>query len=165
MDRPPPNDLSNVAGQQLPRTHWDCRNYRGPRGTMVAAVGPTAIDVEWETESGESGATPVTRESLNVWVMPANYSKDFAPLSAVVGLLRVCKPGTDGPTKLYTGPEAIVFGMPSMLYRKDPVYDEIFRKARKKLVFVGSPSDDPARLSWVSWADDLAAALQIECAR
>jgi len=167
IDEPPAGDfyarMSEMAGGDLPNGHWDCRDYDGPRGIMVEAVGPIPVAVEWETESGESGVTPVTSESLKIWVMPPGYKKDFAPFSELLALFGlVCERSHDEPQRLFQGPEAIVYGLPSMLYRKAPVYDEIFLKAKKKLVFVASPDVDPSRLSWVSWATDLETALTNE---
>ena len=162
MDEPPANAVF-AAGGDLPSGHWDCRDYNGPRGTMVEAVGPTPIEVEWETESGEAGSTPVTWESVKIWVMPPDYKKDFALLSTVLGFAGLlCERSDDKPQALLHGPEVIVYGLPSILYRKDPVYDEIFRKATKKLVFASAPDVDPSRLSWTSWKSDLEAELRSE---
>jgi hypothetical protein len=129
---------------------------------MVEAVGPTPVEVEWETESGESGSTPVTHESIKIWVMPPDYRKDFGPLTRIIALLTFCEIYQPETTRLYKGGGAVVYGLPSTLGRKDPVYDEIFRKAKRKLVFVDSPGDDPSRLSWKSWASDLEVALRSE---
>ena len=65
---------------QLPQGHywgdWG-RDYAGPRGRHVVAVGPQPVAMSWRANDGTPHKDAIACESLDVWIMPANYREGF----------------------------------------------------------------------------------------
>jgi hypothetical protein len=61
--------------------HWD-ENYTGPRGLLLIAKGTRPVNANFRDTNGNWHAIHVATESLEIWLMPNNYSDShFAWLS------------------------------------------------------------------------------------
>jgi hypothetical protein len=93
---------------QLPQGHywgdWS-RDYAGPRGRDVVAVGPQPVALSWRANDGSSHTDSIARESLDIWIMPANYREGFWS--------RINLHAPEHPTEIFSGSSVKVFAMPS----------------------------------------------------
>src|SRR5437870_8484536 len=77
---PPGWTLANRIEGQLPEGHywgdWG-RDYKGPRGRQLILVGPRRVELSWRDNAGVWRHEPLAKESLEIWLMPADYSEGF----------------------------------------------------------------------------------------
>ena len=137
---------------QLPQGHywgdWG-RDYAGPRGRHVVAVGPEPVAMSWRANDGNAHKEAIARESLDVWIMPANYREGFWS--------RINLHAPEHPTELFAGENVKVFAMPSHALVDQTPLKEILANATET-----DWPDSPWRsgkLSWTSWRTTLASAL------
>jgi hypothetical protein len=137
---------------QLPQGHywgdWG-RDYTGPRGRHLVLVGPQSVAMSWRANDGSSHSDAIARESLNVWIMPANYHEGFWS--------RINPHAREPPKEVFVGGHMKAFAMPS-----HEVVDETrYKNIRADAVEMDWP-DSPSRskkLSWPTWRTELAAVL------
>ena len=77
----PPSWLvaSQLEGQLPQGYYWGDwgRDYAGPRGRELVLVGPTPVEFSWADDLGVRHREPIAKESLEVWLMPADFSEGF----------------------------------------------------------------------------------------
>lgn len=86
---------------QLPQGHYwgDAgRDYAGPRGRHVVAVGPQPVVMSWHANDGTAHKDAIARESLDVWIMPGNYREGFWS--------RINLHAPEHPTEIFAGENA-----------------------------------------------------------
>src|SRR5260370_24199935 len=80
---PPGWTLAERKSGEIPwGHHWD-QNYTGPKGLLVIAKGTRPVDAEFGEANGKWRAVRVATESLEIWLMPSNYSDPPRPLFAI----------------------------------------------------------------------------------
>jgi hypothetical protein len=105
--------------------------------------------MSWRANDGSSHSEPIARESLNVWIMPANYHEGFWS--------RINPDAPEPPDEVFVGANVKAFAMPSHVLIDQTRFKNICADA----VEMDWP-DSPARskkLSWPTWRPVLAAAL------
>ena len=139
---------------QLPQGHywgdWG-RDYAGPRGRHVVAVGPQPVAISWRANDGTAHKDAIARESLDVWIMPANYREGFWS--------RINLHAPEHPTEVFAGESVKVFAMPSHALVDQVRFKNILANANET-----DWPDSPARtkkLSWATWRATLAGALVV----
>lgn len=134
---------------QLPQGHY-CgdwgRDYAGPRGHVVA-VGPQAVAMSWRANDGTAHKDAIARESLDVWIMPANYREGLWS--------RVNLHAPEHPTEVFAGASVKVFAMPSHALVDQVRFKSILANANEtdwpdspahdKEALVGDVADDTVR--------------------
>lgn len=137
---------------QLPRGHywgdWG-RDYTGPLGRHMVLVGPQSVAMFWRATDGSSHSDAIARESLDVWIMPANYHEGFWS--------RINPEAPEHPIDVFVGANVRVFAMPSHTLIDQKHFTRILADATET-DWPGSPSRTQ-KLSWPMWRTTLITAL------
>jgi hypothetical protein len=137
---------------RLPQGHywgdWG-RDYTGPRGRYVVAVGPQSVAMSWRANDGSWHTDAIARESLDVWIMPGNYREGFWS--------RINLHAPEHPTQVFSGSSVTVFAIPSHAVIDQTRFEEILASAAET-DWPDSPSRS-RKLSWTAWRTTIAAAL------
>ena len=137
---------------QLPQGHYwgdSGRDYAGPRGRHLVAIGPQPVAMSWRANDGSSHKDAISRESLDIWIMPANYREGFWS--------RISLHAPEHPTEVFSGSSVKVFAMPSHALIDQTRFKEILANAAET-DWPDSPSRS-GKLSWTTWQTTLASAL------
>ncbi len=130
--------------------HWG-QTYSGPKGVLLIAKGLRSVNSEFLDSNGKWLPTPVGTESLNIWLMPRNYSESPRPLFHAPIQPTVVR--NRGPVKVYARPSSV------------ESYPQQFKELLSKSKGVRSPDspwNSPASLTWKDWRLQLSEAFQKE---
>ena len=137
---------------QLPQGHywgdWG-RDYAGPRGRHMVAVGPQPVAMSWRANDGSSRKDPIARESLDIWIMPGDYREGFWS--------RINPHAPQHPTMVFSGTNVTVFAMPSHKLIDETRFKQI--GANATLTEWPASPWNTGKLSWADWRTTLADAL------
>ena len=144
--------LLNTEAEQYPYGHHYCGSYEGEMGYKVTLVGPTAVKVNWTTESGEDRVTDVGVESIELWLMPGHY-KDakFAWL---------CFHRPVQPSHVLDSSSLQVFGKASHYIDPQGRFGKEVLPKATSIRWPESPATNPAHVSWKTWQTDISKALK-----
>jgi hypothetical protein len=107
--------------------------------------------MSWRARDGSSHNDAIARESLDVWIMPANYHEGFWS--------RINPDAPEHPTEVFSGDSVTVFAMPSHL--ADPARFKGILANATETAWPDSPSRT-RKLSWTAWRTTLADALAVD---
>lgn len=130
--------------------HWN-ENYTGPKGLLVVVTGTRPVHAEFIAPNGESNVVHVATESLDILLMPGNYSNSRL---AWLDLDRPIQPTTiigRGPIKVYAEP--------SHLLLSEKRFKELLSDTNG-IAWVDSPFDSPQLLTWQDWRSKLKKAIE-----
>ena len=113
------------------------------------ALGPQPVAVFWRARDGSSHKDAIARESLDIWIMPANYRESFWS--------RLSLHAPEHPMEVFSGSSVKVFAMPSHASIDQTRFKEILANAAET-DWPDSPSRS-RKLSWTTWQTTLASAL------
>jgi hypothetical protein len=105
--------------------------------------------MSWRANDGTAHKDAIARESLDVWIMSANYREGFWS--------RINLHAPEHPTEVFAGDSVKVFAMPSHALVDQVRFENILANANET-----DWPDSPARtkkLSWATWRTTLASAL------
>jgi len=135
--------VARIEDGQLPTGHywgdWGA-NYTGPRGRHLVLLGPGTVNVCWKDAAGTWRNDAVARESLDVWLMPENYSESLWS--------RINPHAPPTPWLLSSRGGIQLYAMPSHEVVDQKRFDAILRAALE----VDWPRS-PGRTGEVSWGD------------
>lgn len=136
---------------QIPWGHHWCDDYRGPRGIKLIAVGPRIVNAQMrDRATGQWTSQPLAREAVEIWVMPAAY-RDSA--TAALCLHRPIQP--ESISRTY---EVAVWARPAHRMNSTVEFDAALAQSSAS-GWPESPWNDWSKLSWTTWRQDLAKAL------
>lgn len=145
--------VTEVKTNQIPYGHHWNKNYDGPTGRLVILKGTRPVHAEFCDTRGNWYPIHVATESLEIWIMPAEYHNsafsvfDFhRPIQPVVVVNR-------GPVK--------VFGHPSHVLLSEQKFNEMLHKFNG-VRWPDSPGNDPALLTWKDWRRELKKSIESE---
>jgi hypothetical protein len=143
--------IANVKSNEIPYGHHWGENYIGPTGTLVILKGIRPVNAEFSDANGKWRAARVATESLEIWLMPSNYSDSrFAWLSSdrPVQPIAVINHGL---IKVYASQWALLLS--------DKDFNELLKKSTG--VRWPDPQVDSAKfLTWNDWRQKLRIAIE-----
>ncbi|MGI8965358.1 MAG: hypothetical protein ACR2H1_04625, partial [Limisphaerales bacterium] len=152
---PPGWTIAERKSNQIPwGHHWD-QNYTGPKGVLVIAKGNRPVNAEFGDPTGKWRVVDVATESLEIWLMPSNYSDSWLRLSAH----RPIQPKVvvnHGPIKVYA--------RPSHLLLSPQDFNKILSNTNS-VRWPDSPVNFPKSLTWKDWRLKLSKAIEKEFAK
>jgi hypothetical protein len=141
--------------------HWN-ENYTGPKGVLVIVKGIRPVNAEFSDTNGTWRAIHVATESLQIWLMPSNYSDSFWAWFSIDRPIQPTVVVNHGPIKVYASPSSL------LLSEKD--FNEILSTnngvrwpdSPGNSPIFHSPSDTPKPLTWKDWRFKLRTAIENE---
>lgn len=138
--------LAERKEDQVPWGHHWSDGYRGHGGTKLILVGPTPVNLHWQDQAGGWHEEPLARESLEVWILPAEYREGRwgfhgPPPAELVAANRMDR----------------VYALPSHRLNSEDEFNAFLKKV-SATSWPASPHNG-ASLSWKSWKVDLTKAL------
>lgn len=141
---PPEWSLHEAREDELPWGHFNT----GSGGELLVLVGPQPIDFLWRAGDEPWHRAPIAQESLELWMLPGGYrpaprrpNEHHPPVP---------------PVEIFDGESVTVYGRISHVITELDQFDSLLREASST-----SWSDIPNKsLSWATWRQDLAKALQ-----
>lgn len=105
--------------------------------------------MSWRANDGTAHKDAIAHESLDVWIMPANYREGFWS--------RINLHAPEHPTEVFAGESMKVFAMPSHALIDQTRFKEILANATE--TDWPDSSSRSGKLSWTTWRTTLASAL------
>jgi hypothetical protein len=136
--------VENKSGE-IPWGHHWCDEYSGPKGLKIVVVGPSQVSVEMQV-SGEWRSFSAAREALDIWVMPSQYSDSWKSSFCFHRPIQPAAIDANGSFRMYA--------RPAHRLNSEVEFRELLSKAGAS-AWPASPLNDPSRLSWKTWPNDL----------
>jgi hypothetical protein len=141
--------------------HWN-ENYTGPKGILVIVKGIRPVNAEFSDTNGTWRAIHVATESLQIWLMPSNYSDSFWAWFSIDRPIQPTVIVAHGPIKVYATPAhlllsekqfwEILYKFNGVRWPDSPGNSPVFH----------SPADTPKPLTWKDWQLKLRKAIENE---
>jgi hypothetical protein len=150
---PPGWTVETVKTNEIPYGHHWNENYTGPRGILVIAKGTRPVNAEFSDTNGNWHAVHVATESLEIWLMPGNYSESVFGWMAIGRPITATTVVNHGPIKVYARPSHVLLS------------EVEFNRTLSKFQGIrwpDSPVNSPKLLSWKNWRLQLKKAIEKE---
>lgn len=145
--------LAERKSDEIPWGHHWGSNYTGPKGLLLIARGTRLVNAEFEDNNGKWRAVAVATESLEIWLMPTNYSDSHWALPSIDRPIQPTVVVKQGPIKVYA--------RPSHLLTSERRFNELLSKSNG-VRWPGSPWNSPGSLTWRDWRPELAKTIEKE---
>ena len=153
---PPGWTVVKQKSGEIPYGHHWGENYTGPRGTLVIAKGTRPVNAEFSDANGKWQPVHVATESLEIWLMPSNYSDSSFGWLAIGRPIQPTVILNHGPIKVYARPSHL------LLSEKD--FNDLLSKF-SGVRWPDSPVNSPELLTWKDWRLKLRKAIEKELAK
>jgi hypothetical protein len=147
--------VAERKSDEIPWGHHWSQNYTGPRGLLVIVKGTRPVDAEFSDPTGRRWAAHVATESLDIWVMPSDYSDSFRSKFSIGRPIQPTVVVANGPIRAYARPSHL------LLSQKD--FNKILSN-KTGVSWPDSPVNSPRLLTWKDWKLELKGAIQREFA-
>jgi hypothetical protein len=148
--------LAETRPKEIPFGHYwgDWSGpYKGQPGTLMVVSGTAPVFLLWTDEANQTHRDPVGVEALDIWLMPPGYRNNWRTLLSFHA--------PEQPERIFADQRVRVYARPSAW---QTITDQEFKdRFLAKATYLGSPEspwNDPDRLSWRTWRDDLRRALR-----
>lgn len=151
-----PNNWKLIESKrgEVPWGHYWGMKYDGHKGILLVFQGDCRVFVRWIDENGNRRQDPLGTESLDIWIMPPEYSE---------GWKRFFVMNRPEPAELvWSGRMANVFGRPGHILSLEE--DKKFKEDILPKALSTSWPDSPwntGNLTWGAWRDDIKGALKL----
>ena len=135
--------------------HWN-QNYTGPKGLLVIVKGLRPVSAEFRDTNGTWQAIHVATESLQIWLMPSNYSDSHFAWMSIERPIQPTVVVNHDPIKVYASPSHL------LLSQKD--FYELLSDTNG-VEWPDSPGNSPELLTWKDWQLKLRKAIEKEFAK
>ena len=135
--------------------HWD-QNYTGPKGLLLIVRGIRPVNAEFADANDKWRPVHVATESLEIWLMPGNYSDSSSAWSFLKRPIQ--------PTVVLNHDLIKVYARPSHLLLPEIDFNDLLSKSTG-VRWPDSPGNDPELLTWKDWQLKLRKAIEKEFAK
>jgi len=166
FDKDNQKHFEDVVGEKLPSTwkiveektgviphgHYWGQDYHGPKGLSFVLEGDMPVFLHWRDNNGEWHKEWVANESIELWIMPQDYSESWKRFF----IIHRPKPAE----LLFSGKIIRLYAYPSHRIIFPAKFNEILLRAKSSRW-----PDSPAitgRLSWETWRENIKAAFHGE---
>jgi hypothetical protein len=143
--------VSKLVTNEIPYGHHWQENYAGPKGILVIAKGTRPVHAEFTAPNGQSKVVHVATESLDIWLMPGNYSNSRFAWLSVDRPIQPTAIVDHGPLKIYAKPSHILLS--------EQHFKELLSNTNS-INWPDSPANSPELLTWQDWRARLKKALE-----
>jgi hypothetical protein len=131
---------------EIPWSHHWSDNYKGHGGTKLIFVGPSPVNFHWRDRASQWHDDPIARESLEIWILPAEYREGRYGFHDPI------------PAELVVASRGVrVYAQPSHRLNSEVEIQALLKQATETS-WPQSPANGGS-LSWKSWKADIANAV------
>jgi hypothetical protein len=153
---PPGWTIAEQKPDEIPWGHHWNENYTGPKGLLMIVKGLRPVNAEFRETNGTWQAIHVATESLNIWLMPSNYSDSPFAWMSIERPVQLIVVVNHGPIKVYVQPTSLLLS--------EQQFWEIMHKFNG-VRWPDSPTNNPKLLTWKDWRRKLREAIEKEFAK
>jgi hypothetical protein len=138
--------LVETKEDQVPFGHHWSDGYKGHGGTKLVLLGPTPVSFHWRDQAGQWHDDRIARESLEIWILPAEYREGRYGFHDPI------------PPDLVAATRTVrVYARPSHRLNSEGEFESYLKRAAETS-WPQSPYNGAA-VSWTTWKKDLANAI------